>query len=74
MAALGVVDILGRAGLEIEAKIKTNKYIDETLEKFQKLSVGIARGDLKSQLAVITMARTDERVDRDPGNCGKHQG
>ena len=65
LAAPGVVDVLIRAGLEIEAKIKTYEHIDDTLERFQKLGVDMARGDLKSQLAVITMARRDERVDRD---------
>ena len=39
LAAPGVVDVLVRAGLEIEAKIKTYKHMDETLEIYSRSSV-----------------------------------
>ncbi|CZR70158.1 uncharacterized protein PAC_20059 [Phialocephala subalpina] len=63
LAIPGVIDVLVRAGLYLEEMVKKYQHADNTVRKFEFIGQSMARGQLRSQLTIITMYTKNAQVD-----------
>jgi serine/threonine protein kinase len=63
LAIPGVIDVLFRAGQYLEDLAKKYKGADATVERFELIGQSMARGQLRSQVTIITMYTKNAKVD-----------